>query len=316
MTPSISVVVPIYDGEQTLPELLRRLAPVLAALARDYEVILVNDGSRDQTWAMIRQWSAQHGWIRGINLMRNYGQHNALLCGIRAARYDVIVTMDADLQNPPEEMGKMVSKLAEGFDVVFGTPAQQKHGFLRGAASLLTRLAMQSAAGGEAARIFSTYRAFRTPLRDAFSSYRGPFVCIDVLLSWATTRFASVKVQHEPRTTGQSAYTFRKLVRHALTMLTGFSVLPLQIASVLGFSFTLFGMAVLAFVVGRYFLQGTKLPGFPFLASTIAIFSGVQLFTLGIIGEYLARMHFRMMERPPYVVLESTQSELPAQKCP
>jgi hypothetical protein len=123
-----------------------------------------------------------------------------------------------------------------------------------------------------------------------------------VLLTGGTTRFAAIPVRHDPRRLGTSNYTLRKLLTHALNMVTGFSTLPLQIASVVGFAFTLFGLGVLVFVLGRYFIQGASVPGFPFLASVIAIFSGAQLFALGIIGEYLARMHVRTMDRPAYVV--------------
>jgi undecaprenyl-phosphate 4-deoxy-4-formamido-L-arabinose transferase len=156
--------------------------------------------------------------------------------------------------------------------------------------------------GAEIARKVSAFRVFRTQVRDAFATYQGPFVSIDVLLTWGTTRFAAITVAHEPRRAGVSNYTFRKLVTHALNMMTGFSVLPLQVASLLGFGFMLFGVGILFYVLGRYVLQGTNVPGFPFLASIIAIFSGVQLFALGVIGEYLARMHFRSMDRPSFVV--------------
>ena len=129
-----------------------------------------------------------------------------------------------------------------------------------------------------------------------------------MLLTWGTVRFGAVDVRHEPRAFGASNYTFRKLVIHALNMMTGFSTLPLQFASLVGFAFTLFGIGVLAYVIGRYLMEGSSVAGFPFLASVIAIFSGAQLFALGIIGEYLARMHFRMMERPTYTVREEHHS--------
>jgi len=160
--------------------------------------------------------------------------------------------------------------------------------------------------GAETARNVSSFRAFRTNLRDAFRDYRGPFVSIDVLLTWGSARFTAVKVKHAPRTIGVSHYTVRKLIVHALNMVTGFSTLPLQVASIVGFVFALFGMGVLAFVVGRYLISGGSVPGFPFLASVIAIFSGAQLFALGIIGEYLARIHFRMMDRPSYTIAATT----------
>lgn len=143
-------------------------------------------------------------------------------------------------------------------------------------------------------------------MRAGFVDFHSPFVSLDVLLTWGTDRFTAIPVQHNPRRTGSSNYTFRKLVRHALNMVTGFSVLPLQLASLMGFAFALFGVLVLVYVIGRYLIQGGSVPGFPFLASTIAIFSGVQLFALGIIGEYLARMHFRLQDKPPYVVGEVT----------
>jgi undecaprenyl-phosphate 4-deoxy-4-formamido-L-arabinose transferase len=154
--------------------------------------------------------------------------------------------------------------------------------------------------GAETARRVSAFRAFRSQVTKASQYYQNSYVNIDVLLSWGTDRFSYVPVRHQTRYAGESRYTLRKLIVHALNMVTGFSVLPLQIASGLGFSFALFGGMVLLYVVGRYILQGGSVPGFPFLASTIAIFSGVQLFALGIIGEYLARMHFRLMDRPPY----------------
>jgi undecaprenyl-phosphate 4-deoxy-4-formamido-L-arabinose transferase len=234
--------------------------------------------------------------------MRNYGQQNALLMGIRAARNEIIITIDDDLQNPPEEIPKLLDKLAEGIDVVYGKPQRQQHGLWRDMASTVTKLALQGAMGAATARDASAFRAFRTQLRDAFADYKSPYVSIDVLLTWGTTRFTAIEVRHDPRLVGASNYTFRKLVVHALNMMTGFSTWPLQAASLMGFGFTLFGIAVLLFVLGRYVMLGGSVPGFPFLASIVAIFSGAQMLALGIIGEYLARMHFRMMGRPSSVI--------------
>src|ERR1700720_2090112 len=146
-TPSLSVVIPVYNSQAILPELLESLGTALRQLSYRYEVILVNDGSRDGSWDEINRLTSVHSWIRGINLMRNYGQHNALLCGIRAARREIIVTMDDDLQNPPEEIPAMLAKLAEGYDVVYGTPLQESHGLFRDLASQITKLALQGAMG-------------------------------------------------------------------------------------------------------------------------------------------------------------------------
>jgi undecaprenyl-phosphate 4-deoxy-4-formamido-L-arabinose transferase len=299
---SLSVVIPVFNSEATLEPLVDRLESVLPAVAARFEIILVNDASRDSSWSRIGELALRKDWIRGIDLMRNYGQHNALLCGIRSATGEVIVTMDDDLQNPPEEIPRLLERLEPDCDVVYGTPETEQHGFWRDIASQITKIALQSSMGAGTARHVSAFRAFRTELRQAFATYQAPFVSIDVLLTWATTRFRSVTVRHEPRRTGASNYTFRKLVVHALNMMTGFSTWPLQLASLMGFGFTVFGMLVLAYVLGRYLMLGTSVPGFPFLASVIAVFSGAQMFALGIIGEYLARMHFRTMERPAYAV--------------
>jgi undecaprenyl-phosphate 4-deoxy-4-formamido-L-arabinose transferase len=298
---SISVVTPVYNGETSVAELCRRLAEVLPRISTQHEVILVNDGSRDRSWETISELCSQSSSVRGLNLMRNYGQHNALLCGIRAAKYDLVVTMDDDLQHPPEEIPRLLARLEEGVDVVYGVPKVEQRGVMRALASRITRLALSAAVGGNVAKNVSAFRAFPTQLREAFAAYQSPFVSIDVLLTWATTRFGATTVAFQPRHSGSSNYTFTKLVRHALDMMTGFSTAPLQLASLIGFTCTLFGLGVFIYVFVRYCLEGS-VPGFPFLASIIAIFSGAQLFALGVIGEYLARMHFRSMKRPAYVV--------------
>jgi undecaprenyl-phosphate 4-deoxy-4-formamido-L-arabinose transferase len=302
----ISVVVPVYNSAAILPNFVARLGPVLRALGQPHELILVNDGSRDDSWEVVRRLAGEQDWIRGIGMMRNYGQHNALLAGIRAARFATTITMDDDLQHPPEELPGLLAAFAPGIDVLYGTPRQQQHGLLRDVSSAVTKLVLTGAMGAETARLVSAWRVFRTRVREGFLSYNSPFVNIDVLLTWGANRFKAVPVRHEPRESGNSNYGVAKLIRHTLNMMTGFSVLPLQLASVIGFAFTLFGMGVLVYVVGRYLLFGSTVAGFPFLASIIAIFSGAQLFAVGIMGEYLARIHFRTMNRPAYTVAEDT----------
>jgi undecaprenyl-phosphate 4-deoxy-4-formamido-L-arabinose transferase len=287
-----------------LRELHRRLVAVLETAAPTFEILFVEDCSGDASWAVIQELAAADGRVRGLRMSRNYGQHNALLCGIRAAAHEVVITLDDDLQNPPEEIPRLLAKLKEGHDMVYGTPERERHGLLRDLASRITKYALQGAMGAETARKVSAFRAFRCELREAFVDYRSPTVNLDVLLTWGTTRFSSISVRHDTRQIGASGYTVRKLITHAVNMMTGFSTLPLQLASVMGFMFSLFGFLILAYVLGRYLLDGSSVPGFPFLASIIAIFSGAQLFALGIIGEYLARIHFRSMDRPTYLVRE------------
>lgn len=305
---SLSVIIPVYNGALSLRDLTAQLAVTLPTLTDQYEIIFVEDDGKDNSWQVIRELAAEYPFVRGFKHMRNYGQHNALLRGIRHAQYDVIVTMDDDLQHPPEEIHNLLGKLAEGYDVVYGTPQREQHGFLRDMASQVTKIALQSAMGVDVARNVSAFRVFHTRLRDAFAHYESPFVSIDVLLTWGTTRFAAIPVRHDPRRLGVSNYTVRKLIIHALNMMTGFSTLPLQIASLLGFVLTIFGVLIFIYVIGRLLFE-PSIPGFPFLASIIAIFSGAQLLALGIIGEYLSRMYVRIMGRPSSVVRESVDEK-------
>ncbi|RPH60479.1 MAG: glycosyltransferase [Chloroflexi bacterium] len=305
---NLSVVVPVYNGQDTIVELVERLGKVLPGVSDSYETILVCDGSPDDSWQVIEQMAARYPWVVGIQLMRNYGQHNALLCGVRAARYELIVTLDDDLQNPPEEIPVLLKKLEEGYDVVFGVPKKMSQSWWRNAASVLAKQVVASVMGTKSIRDITSYRIFRTHLRQAFETYHGPDLLLDVLLTWGASRFATVPVEERPRVVGKSNYNLFKLVTLSLTLLTGYTTVPLRFASVLGFLFTLVGLVFLVYVIAIYFILGSE-PGFPFLASTIVIFSGVQLFALGIIGEYLARVFDRTYGRPTYQVLKTIGGE-------
>jgi glycosyltransferase involved in cell wall biosynthesis len=307
---AISVVIPVYRSNEVLPKLHERLTLVLGSLNKSYEIVFVEDCGGDNAWHVISQIANRDPNVVGVQLSRNSGQHNALLAGIRMARGTLIITLDDDLQNPPEEIPKLLAALTDDVDVVYGTPAEGQHGFLRNIASKITKFTLQEAMGATNARHVSTYRLFRSDLRQAFDHYRGSFANIDVFLTWGTNRFSATQVAHDPRTIGASGYTFRKLIAHAFNMLTGFTIIPLQIASLLGFVFSILGMMVLIYVFIIYFFTDTAVAGFTFLASMIAILSGVQLFSIGMLGEYLARVHLGMMEKPPYTVRKSVGTRL------
>ena len=299
---SISVVVPVFGDGEDLDELARRVAAALDGT--DWELIFVNDGSPSATWNRIRALAARRPTICGINLRRNFGQQNALLAGIRASRGDVVVTMDDDLQHPPEEIARLLERLGVA-ELVYGTPAVRVRGWSRNVVAMVTKAALASVLGAVHARDIAAFRAFRGSLRPVFASYNSPYVSIDVLLSWATSRIAAVPVRYEPRRRGASGYRLWPLLTLTLNMVTGFSVWPLRLASIIGLAVAVFGVLVLAFVIGRYLTAEATVPGFAFLASLSAIFAGAQLFGIGIIGEYLARMHFRTMDKPAYLI-EST----------
>jgi glycosyltransferase involved in cell wall biosynthesis len=299
----VSVVVPVYNSESTLLELVTRLSMVLTGICSTYEVILVNDGSSDRSWETIQKLAPGRPWLVGIHLMRNYGQHNALLCGVRAAKNEIIITMDDDLQHPPEVIPKLLESLTEGFDVVYGVPQKLPHSWWRNWFSVLTKRLLAYVMGVKNMRDVSAFRAFRSFLRKAFETYQNPNVILDVLLSWGTTRFTTVAVNEAPRSSGHSNYSFSRLVQVALVVLTGFNTAPLRFTNMVGFLFTLLGIGIFIYVLWIYFSVGS-VPGFPFLASIIALFSGAQMFALGIIGEYLGRVFDRSVDRPAYVIGE------------
>jgi undecaprenyl-phosphate 4-deoxy-4-formamido-L-arabinose transferase len=300
---NISVVVPVYRGEALIEPLVERLEKSLPKVSKKYEVLLVNDGSPDNSWAVIQNLARKYKWVRGIRLMRNYGQHNATLCGVRAAQYEVTVTMDQDLQHPPEEIPVLLKQLDNGFDVVYGAPKKLPQGFFRNVMTANIKNILARVMGIQSVKNISAFRAFRTELRNAFTNFQSPTLIIDVLLSWGTTRFTSVPVEIE-KPEARSNYKFSALVKAALLILTGYSTAPLRLASWIGFLMTVFGMGVFIYVVIISFMEG-GIPGFPFLASIVALFSGAQLFALGIFGEYLARMFDRSMDRPAYIVHET-----------
>jgi undecaprenyl-phosphate 4-deoxy-4-formamido-L-arabinose transferase len=298
---NLSIVVPVYKGETFIEPLVAQLGRVLPTFSKNYEIILVNDGSPDDSWPVIQKLTGTYPCVRGISMMRNYGQHNATLCGVRAARYEVVITMDQDLQHPPGEIPHLLAKLEQGYDVVYGAPRKLPQALWRNLMTAGIKWILAKVIGLPAVHNVSAFRAFRTRLREAFANFQSPSLILDVLLSWGTTRFTSVPVNIVQAE--QTNYSFTMLVRTATLILIGYSTLPLRFASWIGFAMTLFGLGVFIYVLVVYFTAGS-LPGFPFLASIIALFSGAQLFALGIFGEYLARMFDRSMDRPPYVIHE------------
>ncbi len=301
---NLSIVVPVYKGESFIVPLVEQLSKTVPTFAPQYEIILVDDGSPDKSWPLIQRLADQYDCVRGISMMRNYGQHNATLCGVRAARHEVTVTMDQDLQHPPAEIPLLLAKLDEGYDVVYGAPRKLPQSLWRNVMTASIKWILAKVIGLPSVHNVSAFRAFRTNLREAFANFQSPSLILDVLLSWGTTRFTSVPVNIAPAE--RTNYSFTMLVRAAMLILIGYSTVPLRLASWIGFAMTLFGLGVFIYVLVIYFTAGS-LPGFPFLASIIALFSGAQLFALGIFGEYLARMFDRSMDRPPYVIHESVE---------
>jgi glycosyltransferase involved in cell wall biosynthesis len=302
----ISVVCPVYSSAQTLESLVGQICEHLEG-RYDFELILVDDRSPDYSWAEILKISKENAAVCGIRLGRNVGQHSALLAGIRNARFDKIVTLDDDLQNPPSEVIKLVQALDSNGGVVYGVSTDVKQKLWRKASSVGAKQLFKKFLGFESAVSISSFRAFETNLRDAFSGEIGPSVSIDSLLTWSTSTFCSIDVQHHPRLQGKSHYNFRKLVRFMIDTATGYSVVPLRLATTLGSIVTILGFIMFLWVTLRPLLTGVSIPGFPLLAASLAIFSGTQLLVLGILGEYIGKMHFRVMNKPSYVIVDSSE---------
>jgi undecaprenyl-phosphate 4-deoxy-4-formamido-L-arabinose transferase len=221
--------------------------------------------------------------------------------------------MDDDLQHRPEEIAALVAPLADPLaDLVYGVAVEEEHGLLRSSASRLVKGAL-AIAGVPNARSVSAFRAFRTNLREGFEHVADPFVSLDVVLSWTTTAVRRVDVQMDRRTVGSSSYTLRALMRHAFNMVTGYGTVPLKLVTWLGIACSVFGFGLLLFVLVSFVRGEVQVAGFTTLASMIALFSGAMMLSIGILGEYLGRLHFRSMQRPTFLVrVDSHDEAVPA----
>ena len=296
----LSVVIPVYNSAQIMPSLLARLRTVLGGLDLTYEVVMVEDGSPDDSWRVLsafQQQDPEH--IVAIQLMRNYGQHNALMCGFRHARGALIVTMDDDLQHPPEEIPKLLDTIAAGdLDLVYGCYDKKKHPLLKNAGSAVVNMFFR--------RVFrlsvtvTAFRVFRRELLEAILSYTRPFTFIDGLLAWNTRRVGTTIVEHHPRAIGRSGYSLAKMVTLALNLFTNFSLLPLQFVSLMGSLAAVGGLLAGVYYLFRHLTGSITTSGYASIIVSILILGGLQLLGMGIIGEYLGRLHLNVNEKPQY----------------
>jgi len=297
----ISVIVPCYGSEATIRPLAEGLIRMFEAEGKSFELVLVDDGSPDRVWdelmALHREWPER---VVAIQLMRNFGQHNALMAGMRRARGAVLVTVDDDLQHPPEEIPRLVRALDEqGLDLVYGTyEERQQRGWRNLGSSIVTRI-FRSLSG--VSFTFTSFRALRRELAQSVFTYSLNFTFLDGLFAWNTTRIGSIPVRHEPRQHGDSGYSVSKLLLLALNMFTNFSLLPLQLVSWLGMITAGLGLGVGTTFLILTLLGMIEVPGFASTIVAILTLGGVQLLALGIIGEYIGRVHLNINRKPQYV---------------
>ncbi len=298
----VSVVIPVYHGASTLPLLVPRLISILSQTGRSFEILLVDDGSKDGSWKVIRELQASYpDLVTAVQLMRNYGQHNALMAGFRQTVGEFVITMDEDLQHPPEEVPKLLEALeSRELDVVYGWYDSKQHAGWRNLGSTFVNMFYR--------KVFrlpihpSAFRVIRRCVLDCIFSYSLNYTYVDGLLAWNTSRIGEVSVAHQPRAGGRSGYSVGKLLLLALNMFTNFSLIPLQFVSICGMLVSLGGMLLAAYYLFKWFFHGISVPGYPSLMIAILVLGGIQLLALGILGEYVGRLHLNVNRKPQYSV--------------
>jgi undecaprenyl-phosphate 4-deoxy-4-formamido-L-arabinose transferase len=298
----VSVVVPVYRAATTLQQLVERLNDVFERIDVSYELILVEDDGGDQSWdVMQRLQRCFPDRITAVQLMRNYGQHNALMCAFARARGRIIVTLDDDLQHPPEEIPKLLRKLQDGgYDLVYGIYEAKKHARGRNVASSIVNLFFRFVF--RTSVCVTAFRAIRRELVDAILTYNLNFTYIDGLLAWNTRRIGEQIVEHKPRLSGRSGYTFGKLLTLALNLFTNFSLLPLQLATGVGLFAAVGGLATACYYLAQSLSNNITVPGYASIIVAVLVLGGLQLLALGVIGEYVGRLHLNVNRKPQYTV--------------
>ncbi len=299
----VSVVVPVYNEEGNLPEFLRRLTAVMDGRGEPYEVILVNDGSRDGSLAVLLDWTARRpDRIRAVDLSHNFGQHQAILAGFRDVTGDVAVTLDADLQNPPEEIPKLLAKVEEGYDVVGGVRRGRQDSIFRRAASLAVNRMTVAITRMKLTDFGCMLRAYSREIVEEINQCDEASTFLPALGQSFARRPTEIEVAHAPRTAGESAYSLYRLIRLNFDLMTGFSVVPLQLVSLIGTLVALGGIAFGIFLLVRRLIVGAEVEGVFTLFAILFAVLGIAMLGLGIVGEYVGRIYQQVRGRPRFRV--------------
>jgi undecaprenyl-phosphate 4-deoxy-4-formamido-L-arabinose transferase len=298
---SLSIVIPVYNSGDTIASLVEQLANL--PIEGGHELILVNDGSKDNTAEVCEALVPNATFpVRFINLSRNFGEHNAVMAGLRYARGEYVITMDDDLQNPPSEVVKLFKYAREQKkDVIYTYYKQKQHSAWRNFGSWLTNQVADILLDKPKNLYLCSFRCMNSFLVQQICQYEGPFPYVDGLILQVTQSIGQLEVAHSPRQQGQSSYNLRKLVRLWLNMFLNFSVIPLRLSTAVGFLFSAVGFLGTLYVVVDHFIEGAPL-GWSSLMFTLLLFSGVQLLILGIAGEYIGRLYLTSNKRPQFVV--------------
>lgn len=302
--PALSVVIPVFNEAPSLGDLHDRLERTLKETGQSYEIIFVDDGSRDGSWEILRAVHAQDRAVRVVRFNRNYGQHAAVLAGMERARGDVVVTLDADLQNPPEEIPRLLARLQGDVDVVGGWRASRRDSWLRRAASWSVNRLTSVIVGVRMRDYGCMLRAYRRAVVQQIVACREASQFIPALANTFATSVAEVAVDHDPRRHGRSRYGLFRLLRLNFDLLTGFSLLPIQAVSLTGVLVAALGLGFAVFLGLRRLLLGPEVEGVFTLFAILFFFVGLQILALGLIGEYVGRIYQEVRRRPRYVTSE------------
>lgn len=306
----ISFVIPCYRSAKTIQGVIEELTTAVAELTGyDYEIILVNDCSPDETFSVIRQLCEANPRIKGINLARNFGQHAALMAGFRYVKGDMVICLDDDGQTPANEVGKLVAGLEEGADVVYACYEHKQHSWFRNFGSKVNELMTRFMLGKPKELYLSSYFAAKRFVIDEVLNYKNAYPYVIGLVLRTTKNIVNVKVTHREREIGTSGYTFRKLLNLWINGFTSFSVKPLRIATMMGALCAILGFAYAIYTVIKKFVNPAVPAGFSALMSAIMFMGGMLMLMLGLIGEYIGRIYVCMNNSPQYVIKETVNED-------
>lgn len=305
----ISVCIPCYRSAKTLPVVVSSIKEEFSKRPEDYQLVLVNDCSPDNTFQVISELCKEDDKIIGVNLTRNYGQASAKIAALQYAKGDVVVFMDDDGQHPAEGIFKLVDKLGEGYDVVYAHFANKKHsGFKKVTSKMHNWLAEKM--GNKPKGIHrSSFTAWSRPVADAIRDYKSPFVSIGSFMMHVTTNYGNVEVEHRKRIAGSSGYTLKKLLKLWLNIFISFSMVPLRIASYLGFTFSALGALGGIYLVIRKIVHPSIAAGYTSNVVIILLIGGIILVMLGIMGEYLGRIYMTVSGMPQFCIRQVINEE-------
>jgi undecaprenyl-phosphate 4-deoxy-4-formamido-L-arabinose transferase len=301
--PELSVVIPVYNEEAVLPNLVARLYPALDALGRSYEIIFVNDGSRDRSAGLLRQqFEARPDVTRVVLFASNFGQHRAIMAGFAHSRGQYVVTLDADLQNPPEEIGRVLAQLEAGHDYVGTIRIQRKDVAWRRYASRLMNYIRERTTRVRITDQGCMFRGYGRAVVDAVNQCSEYNTFIPALAYTFSMTPTEIRVQHEDRGAGKSKYSLLQLMRLNFDLITGFSTAPMQLFSVTGMIISMLSVAFFMFLLIRRYLHGPEAEGVFTLFAIAFFLLGVALFGVGLVGEYVGRIYDEVRQRPRYIV--------------